>query len=70
VPEPLDLGREHREIGQFRFLLRLLWHGRDHAREQVEQLLLEVDKVVIYGYPASGLRKRIRLRIFPAERSL
>jgi hypothetical protein len=70
VPEPLDLRREHGQIRLLRLLARGLGHARDRAREDVQELLLEVDKLVIRRYPALRVRERIRLGVFSGQRSL
>jgi hypothetical protein len=70
VPEPLDLGRQDRQIGLLGLALRLCRHVRDHPREHIEQLLFEGHEVAVNRDPTFGVRRRFRFRIFSDDRSL
>src|SRR6266581_6667138 len=70
VPEPLDLGRDHRQVRQLRLALRVPRHARDHLREQVEKRLLEGHQMPVGPHPPARFLERLRLGILPADRSL
>src|SRR5438105_11299259 len=68
--EAFDLRRKHGRVCRLGLLLCLARHGRDHARQEVEELLLEVNQMVVDRNPASRLRERVGPRIFTYDRSL